>query len=60
VSELYSPVSGEVVDVNTALKDNPETVNADPHASWMVTIKLTDPTEAGGLLDATQYQELVK
>jgi glycine cleavage system H protein len=60
VSELYSPVSGEVVEVNTALKDKPETVNADPHATWMVTIKLADPGETGGLLDATQYQELVK
>ena len=36
VSELYSPVTGEVVEVNTALKDKPETVNKDPHASWMV------------------------
>jgi glycine cleavage system H protein len=60
VSELYSPVSGEVVDVNTALKDKPETVNKDPHASWMIAIKLTNPGEAGALLDATQYQDLVK
>jgi len=60
VSELYSPVSGEVVDVNTALKDKPETVNKDPHASWMIAIKLTNPGEAGALLDATQYQALIK
>jgi len=60
VSELYSPVTGEVVQVNTALKDKPETVNKDPHGSWMVAIKLTNPDEAGGLLDATQYQDLVK
>ena len=60
VSELYSPVSGEVIDVNSALKDKPETVNKDPHASWMVTIRLTNPAEAGALLDATQYQDLVK
>ena len=60
VSELYSPVSGEVVDVNSALKDKPETVNRDPHASWMVVIKLSNPGEAGALLDATQYQDLVK
>ena len=53
VSELYSPVTGEVVEVNTALKDKPETVNADPHASWMVVIKLANPGEAGALLDAT-------
>jgi glycine cleavage system H protein len=60
VSELYSPVTGEVTEVNTALKDKPETVNKDPHASWMVVIKLTNPGEAGALLDATQYQDLVK
>jgi glycine cleavage system H protein len=60
VSELYSPVSGEVVDVNTALKDKPETVNKDPHASWMIAIELTNPGEAGALLDATQYQALIK
>jgi len=60
VSELYSPVTGEVVEVNTALKDKPETVNKDPHASWMVMIKLSSPGEAGALLDATQYQDLVK
>jgi glycine cleavage system H protein len=60
VSELYSPVTGEVVQVNTALKDKPETVNKDPHGTWMVMLKLTNPGEAGALLDATQYQELVK
>jgi glycine cleavage system H protein len=60
VSELYSPVSGEVVDVNTALKDKPEVVNSDPHGSWMIVVKLANPAEAGGLLDAGQYQDLVK
>ena len=60
VSELYSPVTGEVVEVNTALKDKPEAVNTDPHDSWMIVIKLTNPGEAGALLDAAQYQALVK
>ena len=60
VSELYSPVTGEIVEVNSALKDKPEGVNAHPHESWMVVIKLTDPAEAGALLDAAQYQDLVK
>jgi glycine cleavage system H protein len=60
VSELYAPVSGEVVEVNGALKDKPETVNADPHGSWMIAIKLTNPTEADGLMDASQYETLVK
>jgi glycine cleavage system H protein len=60
VSELYSPVTGDVVEVNSALKDKPETVNADPHASWMVVIKLTNPSEAAALLDAAQYEALLK
>jgi glycine cleavage system H protein len=60
VSELYAPVSGEVVEVNSALKDRPEAVNADPHGSWMIVMKLADPKETGSLLDAAQYADLVK
>jgi glycine cleavage system H protein len=60
VSELYSPVTGEVAEVNTALKDKPETVNKDPHGSWMIVVKLTQPEESGALLSAEQYQSLVK
>ena len=60
VSELYAPVSGEVVEVNAALKEKPEAVNSDPHASWMVVIKLSDLSETGTLLDVTQYSDLVK
>lgn len=60
VSELYSPVSGEVVEVNAVLKEKPETVNSDPHGSWMIVLRLTSPGETGSLLDATQYQDLVK
>ena len=60
VSELYSPVTGEVTEVNTALKDKPENVNKDPHGSWMIAVKLANAGEAGALLDATAYQDLVK
>jgi glycine cleavage system H protein len=60
VSELFAPVSGEVVEVNAALKDKPELVNSAPHVTWMVAIKLTDPSEAGALLDAAAYDALVK
>jgi glycine cleavage system H protein len=60
VSELYSPVTGEVVEVNSGLKDKPEAVNKDPHASWMVVIKLTNPSEKSELLDAAQYEALTK
>ena len=60
VSELFSPVGGEIVEVNSGLADKPETVNADPHgAGWMIRVKL-DPGEPGGdLMDAQQYSEYV-
>jgi glycine cleavage system H protein len=60
VSELYAPVSGEVIEVNAALKENPEVVNQAPHTSWMVKLKLSDPAEASALLDSAQYDEVVK
>ena len=60
VSELFAPVSGEVVEINTALRDKPEQVNSDPHAAWMVAIRLTASDETSSLLDASQYQDLVK
>lgn len=60
VSELYAPVSGKVLEVNTTLKDKPEAVNTDPHANWMIVLELSEPGESGSLLDAAQYQELVK
>ena len=58
VSELYAPLSGEVVEVNTALKDKPELVNSTPHDAWMIKVRLSDPNEAGALLDASAYQSL--
>ena len=60
VSELFAPVSGEVVEINTALRDKPELVNQDPHAAWMVAIRLNSADETSTLLDASQYQDLVK
>ena len=56
VSELYAPVSGEVVEVNTALKDKPEDVNAKPHETWMIKVRLANAAETGSLLDAAAYQ----
>ncbi len=55
VSELFAPMSGEVVAVNTALVERPELINKDPHGSWMIVLKLTDPTEERQLLTAEQY-----
>jgi glycine cleavage system H protein len=56
VSELYAPVSGEVVEVNTSLKDKPEDVNAKPHDAWMIKVRLANAAETDGLMDAAAYQ----
>jgi glycine cleavage system H protein len=60
VSELFSPVSGEVVAVNGDLATHPEAVNSQPHDTWMIRIRQDDAAEAGSLLDAAAYQTLVK
>ena len=60
VSELYSPVSGKVVEVNPAVVAKPETVNADPHGTWLFVIEMSDPKEAERLLASAEYTELVK
>jgi glycine cleavage system H protein len=60
VSELYAPVSGEVIEINSAVKDKPELVNKDPHGTWLIALRLADPAEAGSLLNAAQYADLVK
>ena len=56
VSELFAPMTGEIVAVNDHLKSHPEVVNSDPHGTWMIKIKLASPTDSGALLDAAQYQ----
>jgi glycine cleavage system H protein len=58
VSELFAPMSGEVLEVNPTLKDHPEAVNANPHETWMVKVRLSDPQAAGSLLDSAQYETL--
>ena len=61
VSELFSPVGGEVVEVNEKLADKPELVNTDPYGDgWMIRIKLTDATEADELMSAEEYEEYVE
>ena len=59
VSELYAPVSGEVVAVNHALSTSPESVNKDPHGAWIIKVKPSNAGELGALLDATAYGALV-
>ena len=61
VSDIYSPVSGEVVEVNEELPDTPELVNSSPYEdAWMLKIKLSDLSELDGLLDVNAYQLFVK
>jgi glycine cleavage system H protein len=61
VSDVYSPVSGAVVERNEALADNPETVNQDPYGDgWMVVIEMRDPDELKGLMDAAGYRRMVE
>jgi glycine cleavage system H protein len=60
VSELFSPVGGEVVEVNHALADHPEKVNTDPHSTWMVRMRIDNPSEASTLLDSAAYSDFVK
>jgi glycine cleavage system H protein len=60
VSELFSPVSGEVVDAHGDLTKSPEKVNTDPHGeAWMIVVKLADPKEVQGLMEAAQYEAYV-
>jgi len=60
VSELYAPMSGEVIEVNANLKDHPEVVNKDPHGTWMIKVRLSNAGDKGALLDSTAYQDLTK
>ena len=60
VSELYSPVGGEVLEVNSSLAERPEAVNSDPHNSWMIALKVTDSSEQNDLLDSGTYTELTQ
>jgi len=57
VSEVYAPVSGEVLEVNSALLAKPEKINADPHGeAWMIRVRLADRGQLAGLMDAAAYQ----
>jgi len=61
VSDIYAPVSGEVVEVNDELPDEPETINSSPYDDgWLVKIKLTDPSELDDLMDADDYSKFIE
>ena len=59
VSELFAPMTGQVIEVNPSLKDHPEAVNKSPHESWMVKIRLADRDALSSLLDSAGYERLV-
>ena len=58
-SDLISPVSGEVVEVNEALADSPELINNDPYANWIIKVQLSDPSEVENLMDAEAYKAMI-
>jgi glycine cleavage system H protein len=60
VSDIIAPLSGEVLEVNGAVVDTPETVNDDPYgAGWLIRIRLSDPSEVDSLLDAESYKQVL-
>jgi glycine cleavage system H protein len=60
VSDMFMPVSGEILELNPALEETPDVVNKDPYgAGWMVKIKITDPSETTGLLTPDQYKAIL-
>jgi glycine cleavage system H protein len=57
VSDVFAPLSGEIVEVNSTLADKPETINEDPYGEgWLVKVKLSDPSETDSLMDAASYE----
>jgi glycine cleavage system H protein len=60
VSELFSPVSGTVVAINDALGAHPDVVNGQPHESWMIRVKMSNPGELDSLMDSTRYDTFIK
>ena len=60
VSEVFTPIAGEIVEVNDGLNDTPETVNADPYgAAWMIKVKMENALEADAMLNAAEYEEFL-
>ena len=61
LSEIYSPVSGEVLEVNDSLEDSPEQINEDPYGNgWICKMAISDPSELGDLLDGATYRSLIE
>jgi len=61
VSDVFAPLSGEIVEVNDALSESPEKINHDPYGDgWLVKVKLSDPSEADSLMDVSAYRDLLQ
>ncbi len=61
VSDLYSPVTGEVIEINSKLQNNPELLNADPHGeAWLIRVRLSDRSETDKLMTAEEYEAYVR
>ena len=61
VSEIFTPVAGEISEVNDGLNDTPEAVNNDPYGTgWMIKVKMDNPLEADGMLSAAEYEEYLE
>lgn len=59
-SDLYSPVSGTVVEINEALEDNPALINQDAYENWIIKVKMSDPSDLEDLMSAAEYEEFCK
>ena len=61
VSDVFAPLSGEIVEVNEALADSPERINADPYGDgWMIKVRMSNPSEADSLMDVAAYKEMLE
>jgi glycine cleavage system H protein len=60
VSELFAPVTGEVIETNASIKDRPDHVNSKPHETWMVKVRLTNSGDLASLMDAAAYEQLIQ
>jgi glycine cleavage system H protein len=61
VSDVFAPLSGEIVEVNEALADTPERINADPYGDgWMIKVRMSDASEADSLMDVAAYKEMLE
>ena len=59
VSDLYSPISGTVTEINEALNSSPDAINEDAHAAWIIKVELSDPSEVDSLLDSAAYEAFI-